>query len=187
MKNLFERLKPILIGLAVVAVIIIGTWQMLKEDTYVISALGMDDVGREVFCQMLNGAPGDADDVRILCKGFHNEEIVVNMKNSAPIIFGTIKPSDVITQMAKPYPIALEGLSGLVLRGDESAKSVGDPVPIREVIKKLDSLGVKNIGDFYAACGFDKFIIRDEEANTNYLELTFSGQHYGSNPIQVKE
>jgi hypothetical protein len=105
------------------------------------------------------------------------------MKNAAPIIFGRIKPDDVPQHMRKPYQVALQGFKGLILRGDELARRLEDPVPIEKINEKLEKLGVKTIGDFYAACGFQRFIIRDEETKNLYLNLMFSPKNYGSNPI----
>jgi len=181
--SLYKRLKPIMIGLLVIAAIAIGTWQMLSEQTYIVSALGMDDMGRQAFCVMLNSDGGDVDEVKIICEGFHNQIIVVSMKNAAPIIFDRIKPDDVPQHMRKPYRVALQGFKGLTLRGDELARRLEDPIPIEKIKEKLEKLGVKTIGDFYAACGFERFIIRDEETKNLYLNLLFSSKHYGRNPI----
>jgi len=85
--------------------------------------------------------------------------------------------------MRKPYAVALEGFKGLIIRGDEMARRLDDPVPIETVFEKLKNLGARTIGDFYAACGFERFIVRDEETGTLYLNLLFSPEHYGDNPL----
>ena len=61
---------------------------MLREQTYLVSALGMDDMGRQAFTQMLNSDAEGADDIKIICEGRYNQVIVISMKNAAPIIFG---------------------------------------------------------------------------------------------------
>ncbi len=181
--NLYKKLKPFILSLLVIAALAVGIWQMLREQTYVISALGMDDMGRQAFVQLLNSDSEDADDIKMICEGPYNQVIVVSMKNAAPIIFGRIKPDDVPKHMRKPYAVALEGFKGLILRGDEMARRLDDPIPIEKIFEKLQDLGAKTIGDFYAVCGFEKFIIRDEENGTLYLNLKFSPDNYGNNPL----
>jgi hypothetical protein len=181
--NLYKKLKPFILSLLVIAALAVGIWQMLREQTYVISALGMDDMGRQAFVQLLNSDSEDADDIKMICEGPYNQVIVVSMKNAAPIIFGRIKPDDVPKHMRKPYAVALEGFKGLILRGDEMARRLDDPIPIEKIFEKLQDLGAKTIGDFYAVCGFEKFIIRDEENGTLYLNLKFSSDNYGNNPL----
>ena len=181
--NLFKKLKTFIVALLVIAAFAFGTWQMFREQTYVVSALGMDDMGRQAFTQMLNSDSEDADDIKIICEGPYNQVIVISMENAAPIIFGRIKPDDVPEHMRKPYAVALKGFKGLILRGDEMARRLDDPVPIEKIFEKLHDLGAKTIGDLYAACGFEKFIIRDEETGTLYLNLKFSPEYYGNNPM----
>lgn len=181
-RNLYKKLTPFIVALLVLAAFAVGTWQMLREQTYLVSALGMDDMGRQAFTQMLNSDAEGADDIKIICEGRYNQVIVISMKNAAPIIFGRINPDDVPEHMRKPYAVALEGFKGLILRGDELARRLEDPVPIENIKEKLEKLGVKTIGDFYAACGFERFLIRDEETKNFYLNLIFSSKNYGSNP-----
>lgn len=181
--NLYKKVKPFIVALLVLAAFAVGTWQMLREQTHLVSALGMDDMGRQAFTQMLNADAEGTDDIRIICEGRYNQVIVISMKNAAPIIFGRIKPDDVPEHMRKPYAVALEGFKGLILRGDELARRLEDPVPIENIKEKLEKLGIKTIGDFYAACGFERFLIRDEETKNLYLKLIFSSQNCASNPI----
>ena len=181
--NLYKKVKPFIVALIVLTAFAVGIWQMLREDTYLVSALGMDDMGRQAFTKTLNSDVEGTDDIRIICEGRYNQVIVISMKNAAPIIFGRIKPNDVPEHMRKPYAVALKGFKGLILRGDELARSLEDPVPIENIKENLEKLGVKTIGDFYAACGFERFLIRDEKTKNLYLNLIFSSKNYGSNPI----
>ena len=150
----------------------------------------MDDIGRQVFCQMLNESlkqGDDIEDIRFICEGTHRRTIVISMNDQSPIISGRLSIDNVLNHIKRPYAEALKGFNGLVLRGDKATNKLDDPVPVSEIASRLDKLGTKTIGDFYAACGFEKFIVREEQQKTSYLELTFSNKHYGYNPIEVKK
>jgi hypothetical protein len=156
--------------------------------TYHIGDLGMDDIGRQVWCQTLDGdAKSEYTDVRVYCEDRFRRTMVISMKTAAPIMFGRITPDDIILQMKNSYSIALEGLGGVILRGDKETKKVEARMPMGEVKDRLEKLGVKNIADFYAACGFAKLLVRDEEEKSIYLELHFSDKSYGKNPVLVKK
>jgi len=145
----------------------------------------MDDLGRQVLCQTLDHGLKSADDIRVRCEGFHRRTMVIAMKNSGPILFGRLKPADSIEHMKRPYQEALVELTGLALRGDKLLNKMDDPTPISEIHSKLKGLGARTVGDFYAACGFERFLVRDEGQKVNYLEVTFSRDHYGSNPVSI--
>lgn len=183
--SVFKGLKSVLITLLVLAGIAYGLWQQCYEITTVVSDLGMDDMGRQVFCQTLEEPDMEPGDVKMLCEGFHHQTFVLSMKNAAPIVFGRVLPDEVVTHMNKPYAVALEGFKGLILSGDKLARKLDEPVPIDIIKQRLNNLGVKTVGDFWAACGFERFIIRDEEEDSLYLDLRFSPKSYGSNPIVV--
>lgn len=177
-------LKAIWIAVLVLLAIVIGAclWETVSH----VGDVGMDDIGRQVLCQTLDQDVKVVDDVRVICEGFHRRTMVISMKNSAPIVFGRLKPSDAAEHMKRPYSEALEGLSGLILRGDKLRNTLDDPTPISEIQSKLQRLGARTVANFYAACGFEKFLIRDEEQKLNYLEVTFSPSHYGSNPVSIR-
>jgi hypothetical protein len=61
----------------------------------------------------------------------------------------------------------------LTLRGNKRKGTVNDPVPIEKINKKLEKIGVKTVGGFYSACGFEKFVVRGEEGRKTLLEFTF--------------
>jgi hypothetical protein len=186
MKPWVAKLKALGIGAVAVLFVIVGIRQCFYEAVSLVGDVGMDDLGRQVFCQTLDRELRESGDISVRCEGFHKQILVICMKNAAPIIFGRIKPHDTMKQMTKPYSEALEGISGLVLRGDKLRNTLDKPTPIAEVDARLRKLGVKTVGDFYAAAGFEKFLIRDEEQNTSYLELTFSNKQYGRNPVSMR-
>jgi hypothetical protein len=143
----------------------------------------MNDVGRLLFCQLLDKQMED-DDVRVQCEGSHKQAVVIVMKDAQPIELEKIQLDEVIEHMSKPYHIALEGLEGLILTGNKFKRRAGTPVPTNEIKRRLNALGAKTIGDFYAACGFEEFIIRDEQDNIEWLKITFSSKDYGKNPVK---
>jgi len=185
-RSWLKRLKAIGVAVLVLLAIVVGARQCLWETVSHVGDLGMDDLGRQVLCQALDQDIKDVDDVRVRCEGFHRRTMVISMKNSAPIVFGRLKPSDAAEHMKRPYSDALVGLSGLILRGDKLRNTLDDPTPISEIRSRLERLGARTIGDFYAACGFERFLVRDEEQKANYLEITFSRDHYGSNPVSTR-
>ncbi len=178
-----KNIKKIISFLFYLIIIVYGTYQLLSEHSYKVSDLGMDDIGRETFCQLINKDLNEWDDVELFCDGFHNEIIVLEIKNLKPILFGKVNPDEIKRHMFLNYKHALEDIDGLVLRGDELYNTLDKPTPIKEIYRKLKKLGIKTIGDFYAACGFEKFIIKNSETNEIYLKLLFSTKKYGDNPI----
>lgn len=164
----------------------LGIRQCLWEDVSHLGGVGMDDLGRQVFCQTLDHEFTKSSDVRVRCEGFHRRRLVIAMKDAKPILFGRLKIDRVVDQMRKPYTDALQGFTGLILRGDKRSDRLDDPTPIADVQARLQKLGAKTVGDFYAACGFESFIVRDDEQKTNYLEITFSAKEYGRNPVSIR-
>ena len=186
MKPVLEKLKKLGIGVIVALFVVFGIRQCFYETVSLVGDVGMDDLGRQAFCHTMDEEMRESGDVSVRCEGFHKQFLVISMKTAQPIMFGRIKPNDTVKQMAKPYSEALQGLSGLILRGDKLEHNALDkPTPIAEVDERLRKLGVKTVGDVYAAFGFETFTIRDEERNMPYLELTFSRKSYGNNPIST--
>lgn len=181
-----KRLKVIGTAVLVLLAIAFGARQSLWETASHVGDLGMDDIGRQFFCQALDHAIRDVEDARVRSEGFHQRTMVISMKNSASIVFGRLKPLEVAEEMKRPYSEALVGLSGLILRGDKLRNTLDDPTPISEIHSRLERLGARTIGDFFAACGFQRFLLRDEERKATYLEITFSRAHYGSNPVLIR-
>lgn len=183
-----SRLKRWLIGLLIVCGLAIGIWEQLSQDVFLLSDLGMDDIGRQIFCQTVDGsAQKEQADVRFRCEGFNKTTIILSIKTGLPILFGRIKPEEVVEHMKRPYSLALQGFDGLILRGNKVSGNAEEPVPIGEIKTRLERLGAKTIGDMYAAFGFSKFLIRAEEKEPIiFLELTFSHKDYGRNPVQTK-
>jgi hypothetical protein len=163
----------------------LGALEVLWEDTDVVGGLGMDDSGRQVLCQTLDAGLDKSGDIRVHCGGFHYDILVISMKTNAPIVFGRIQPDQVKQQMTRPYTEFLQGYQGIILRGDKQNDTLQKPTTIAEVEARLKVLGAKTIGDFYAACGFDRLLVRDEAEKVNYLDLTFSGKRNRGNPASV--
>jgi len=183
-----NKLKSWLMGLLIICALAIGTWQQLREEVSVVGAVGMNDIGRQIFCQTVDGlGRKEQSDIHFRCEGFFKTTIVLSMKTGLPILFGRVKPEDVRDHMKMPYSVALEGFDGLILRGDKLTGKIEEPVPIGEIKTRLERLGAKTIGDMYAAFGFEKLLIRAEEKEPIiFLDLTFSPKDYGRNPVQTK-
>lgn len=155
-------------------------------DTKAFGPLGMDDVGRQIWCQTLNQAVSDTPDIRAYCEDLHKTTMVMSLKTAAPVQFGRLDIDELERAMRAPYISVLQRFNGLTLQGELSGARVEPPVPISEIASRLERLGVKTVGDFYAACGFHRFVVRNEENKGAFLELGFSNSACGSNPIRAR-
>ena len=49
-------------------------------------------------------------------------------------------------------------------------------LPTAQIREKLDSLGVKTVGGFYAACGFEKLVVRNQSSGEVLKEIVFTSE-----------
>lgn len=166
-----------------VLVLLTGSLGRVDAQDRFFSDLGMDDSGRRNFCRILDAFSGDDEDVNILCEGKNRRTIVVRIKNAAPILPARVPYQEVLAHMQKPYQISLQRLDGLALAWDSKNRRLASPVANAVISDRLKGLGAVTIGDFYAACGFQRFVVRDAQTHAVYLNLIFDPRYYGDNPV----
>jgi hypothetical protein len=153
---------------------------------HVVGPLGMDDTGRWWFCREVDeAARKTAPDFRVRCEGKHNTTIVFSMKDLGPIAVGQVVPDEVLHGMRRPYAEMIQSRERLILTGDKWGWQPDSSVPMRVVAARLQELGATTVGDFYAACGFDEFLLRNEQDKYVNLRFGFSSKSFGENPVDM--
>lgn len=175
--------------------IVIGSYQYSGKtghkgvnDVHV-SDIGMDDLGRQAWCQMIDRLIREVrDDHHIRCDGIHSTKIVFEVKNyESSIFFKSVDaPEEILeTLREQPYRDALQHFEEMRISGNKDKRTMDDPVLISELQKRLDREGAKNLADLYAAMGFSEYILRDPDADYVYLAIGLSRDKYGQNPVTV--
>jgi hypothetical protein len=147
--------------------------------TLVRGDLGVEDDGRRGICAAIEyilHRQGDSG-VHLLCGGRHVQIMLLSIRTGSGADT-EISPERAVNSIRKPYEAWLEGFSWLSFDGH-------DRIPAAEILAKADKMGVKTIGDFWAACGFEKYIVRDEQKRTDLFQLLLSPNAYGRNPTLV--
>jgi hypothetical protein len=153
---------------------------------HVVGPLGMDDTGRWWFCQEVDDVVHKtAPNLRVRCEGKHNTTIVFGMKDIGPIAFGQVVPDQLLRDMRRSNTEMVQSRERLILTGDKWGWKPDSPVPMGVVATRLQGLGATTVGDFYAACGFDEFLLRNEQDKYVNLRLGFSSKRFGENPVDV--
>lgn len=133
-------------------------WEAIFPTTMV-GPIGMDDQTRKAFCksvdQDLQRSPSL---IRVECGGDHVDTAVLIMNNSDPLITGEVRIDLIATAWRQPYSELLARFK--MLRVDRVAE------PVSQVAGRAEKLGVKTVADFWAACGFHRFRVRDEKSGS---------------------
>ena len=152
-------------------------------NAHVLGPVGMDDTGRWWFCQELDdGVRKAAPNLRFRCEGKHNTTLVLSLKSAGPIIFGQVVPDEIARDMRRSNAEMVQSRESLILTGDKWGWRPDSRVPMKVVAEMLQTLGATTVADFYSACGFSEFLLRDEESKSAYLKLRLS-ERFGENPV----
>lgn len=186
-----NRLKAIGTAVLLLLGIVLGARQCLRETVTHVGDLGMDDLGRQLWCQTTDGLlrkERRSDNARVRCESLDRTTYVIEVKNYGSSLFwgSAATPEEVVKAMREqPYSDALQHFDTMELSGSKYSKTMDDPVPISEIKARLERLGAKNLADLYTAMGFSEYILKDPKADYVYLKLTFSRNYYGHNPVKV--
>ena len=171
--------------------------QFLKDpfgfvfNTHTSGPVGMDDTGRYWLCRHFGDFGLRADSGFVLrCEGRHVDTIVVQLTDKysgAEDGISTSRRIETISAaMRGPYDRrVLDGVvERLALTGDRAGWQRDRMISKEEFLSKLDKLGMRTAGDFYAACGFTRFEVRDQ--NRTRLSIAFSAAAVGRNPVMIE-
>ena len=174
-------------ALVVAAAFCFGLWQMYLYDYSYVSKIGMNDYGRQIFCQDTNRIFEKADKISVQCRGGTNRVFRISLTSIDPIYFGSLSLNDLKNQMLTNIDFNQPMDGSIILRGNEESGKITHEIEYRELLERLKELGVRNAADMYAAFGFERYEVVVPETDTTFLEIIFSSDAIGQNPLQVSE
>jgi hypothetical protein len=194
----FAQMTGVAFGTVMIAAIVFNgakdLWRFIGDpaglavNKIVIGPVGMDDTGRYWLCRHFDNAVRPSVGFLIQCEGDHvNTVVVKNTKKDRSAVEQELPVSkrmeNISAAMQDPYdPTILDGLERLALTGDRDGWKRDREISKQDFLRKLNQIGVRTAGDFYAACGFTKFEVRDQDETK--LSLTFSAAAMGRNPMR---
>lgn len=135
--------------------------------------VGMDDVGRFHWCAHWNsdlktrGAPSTLE-----CSDRHNTTITLVLLDSKLINDWRAEVNEFERRLYEyPFLTVMEDRSEIVLTGHRTGWKADHPVARDEFIKRARELGVRSIGELYAACGFSKLMVVDQSSKETILSV----------------
>ena len=149
-------------------------------DTDSIGPLGVNRAGRKFLCEsVLTGGYSGRPDIKLTCDPYRNtQELVMEMKDSAPIIFGTINTDMMLEFLRRPWGEVFEEKM-VVYRISPHTGRKDPPISVKDGMTKL---GARTVADFLAACGFKSFMIISKNNGVKYLIVEFTN-NYERNPL----
>jgi hypothetical protein len=185
------------VTLLVFAAVLYSVWAIakkVKEDGWlafffpidVYGPIGMNDGARLAFCAAVDSKiESSRSGTHVRCSGKHADTAVISLDDGRPLAFGRVDLDSIPNEMRQSYRLLLAEFKTVPLYIDKVTARTDPPVPVPELAAKAEKLGVKTIGDCWAACGFRRYLVRNEEDKLDLLDLKLSNHDYSRNPTVV--